>query len=278
MSLLIPFLAKLKESGAERVFFAPNERAVALEGEQRRPMSGDPVRGAAILEAVSELLSQDDISGLSSRPRIVRHEHEGEDFVLEIVRQATGVALGIRQAAKTTRALRDSVRRDDPPAASKSPVPEPRRDAGPTSSRKRPSRRPQGAAADREPPPVEDTRARARGPAEVDPGSREPVLGSRGPLPDERLETKQLRRPDGARAASEAGDGAQEVLQRARDVARETAVEAARDAAREAARDVAREAARDVAREAARDVAREVAAEATRSAGETAREVAAEAA
>ncbi|MBX3220311.1 MAG: hypothetical protein KF795_07300 [Labilithrix sp.] len=231
MSQLIPFLSKLKESGSERVFFAPNEEAVALDGEVRRAMPGGPIRGATILEAVSELLSQDDITGLSSRPRIVRHEHDGEDFVLEIVRQASGVALGIRQAAKPARALRDSVRRDDPPVASKSPVPGDarRQDPGPAPARaKRPSRRPQGVGGDRETPVIEEARAGA--PAmELDLGSRV-GHGARN-LPDERLDTKPVRRPDGqARTpAPPAGDGAaaEELIRRATEAARAAATEIA---------------------------------------------------
>jgi twitching motility protein PilT len=100
LSQLSPLVAKLKQSGADRVFFAPNEAGVVLDGEALRPLSGGPVPGGVILAAVSEILSQDDIAGLSNRPRIVRHEHDGEELVFEIVRQANGVALGIRLPAR----------------------------------------------------------------------------------------------------------------------------------------------------------------------------------
>lgn len=122
MSELVPLLARLKESGAERVFFAPNEQAVVHEGDAKRAMPGRPVNAAMLLEAVSELLSQDDIDGLSThRPRIVRYEHDGEDFVLEIVRYGQGVALGIRHAARAGR-LRE-------PAGKLPPVAPPRRNS-----------------------------------------------------------------------------------------------------------------------------------------------------
>jgi twitching motility protein PilT len=104
MSQLTPLLAKLKASGADRVFFAPNDHGYALDGEAKRQVPGGPVHGQVLLAAVSELLSHDDITDLSStRPRIVRHEHDGEDFVLEIVRHGAGVALGIRQAPRANR-------------------------------------------------------------------------------------------------------------------------------------------------------------------------------
>ncbi len=100
MSQLLPFLAKLRESGADRVFYAPNEDAVLFDGDRMQPLPGGPVPTSRILEAVSELLSNEDIRGLSTRPRIVRHQHDGVDYVLEIVRHGNGVALGIRLAAK----------------------------------------------------------------------------------------------------------------------------------------------------------------------------------
>ena len=234
VSQLTPLLEKLKQSGAERVFFAPNEQGVLFDGEARRAVPGGPIRGATILEAVSELLSQDDISGLSSRPRIVRHEHDGEDFVLEIVRQANGIALGIRPAARPARALRDSVRREDPP--SPPPRADVRRDPAPAPA----------AAHVRAPNP----------PMELELGSRAPIA----PPIDERIDTKQLNRSHvepaaraqepPARAAAPAAPGlsVQDILQIARD--------AARDAAREVARDVAQNVGRDAAREALRDAPR----------------------
>jgi twitching motility protein PilT len=107
MSQLGVLVAKLKECGAERVFFAPNDAGTAFDGESKRPLEGRPVPPRALHEAVSELLSHDDIQSLSAtRPRIVRHEHDGEDFVLEILRHGDGVAIGIRAAPKPARPAR----------------------------------------------------------------------------------------------------------------------------------------------------------------------------
>lgn len=83
---------------------APGELAYAGEGDSRKPLPGGPVHGNTIIEAVSEVLSNDDILALSpSRPRIIRHEHDGDDFVLEVIRYGSGIALGIRIATRGAR-------------------------------------------------------------------------------------------------------------------------------------------------------------------------------
>lgn len=97
MSQLAALLSRFKESGVERLLFTPNEAPYAVEGDARRSLGGPPVRAAHLSEAVSEILSADDIAGLSStRPRIVRQEHEGEELVLEIQKHPVGVSLGVR--------------------------------------------------------------------------------------------------------------------------------------------------------------------------------------
>jgi twitching motility protein PilT len=124
MSQLARLVSRLKESGAERVLFVPNEPGL-IDADTNRPLGGGPVRAGTILEAVCELLSNDDIQGLSAtRPRIVRHEHEGDEFVLEILRHPAGLSLGIRPSAKPIRSLRDSVKRDEP-RRPEPPKPEP---------------------------------------------------------------------------------------------------------------------------------------------------------
>ena len=234
MSQLIPLLAMLKQSGAERVVFAPNEQGVVLDGDARRPIPGGPIiSGATILEAVAELLSQDDIVGLSNRPRIVRHEHDGEDFVLEIVRQPNGVAVAIRQAVRAVRGHRDSVRREEPPAPPKAspartrrsaPAPPPAAGVG-ESPKRSPSRNAE------KPVRIDDRRGRD-GAIELDLGSAVPAF-SKAALPDERHDTKPVRRADVAPQD---------------DASKLEIIQLAREAAREVAREVAREALRDVPR------------------------------
>ena len=80
MSQLASLLARFKDASADRVIFAPNEQGYALEGDGKRALPGGPVRDSTLFAAVSEVLSNDDIRGLSStRSRTIRHEHEGEE-------------------------------------------------------------------------------------------------------------------------------------------------------------------------------------------------------
>lgn len=100
MSQLVPLLTKLKESGADRIFLAPGEVGYAFTGDARRAIDGGALNAGMLLEAIAEVLSHDELRDLpGNRPRIVRHEHGGEGFVLEIVRQSGGIGLGIRYAS-----------------------------------------------------------------------------------------------------------------------------------------------------------------------------------
>lgn len=118
MSQLASLLARFKDASADRVIFAPNEQGYALEGDGKRALPGGPVRDSTLFAAVSEVLSNDDIRGLSStRSRTIRHEHEGEEYVLEIIRQGNAVALGIRSASKQGGRVPPA-----PPSSSPSPV------------------------------------------------------------------------------------------------------------------------------------------------------------
>ncbi len=93
-------LATLKHSGAEKVLFAPNEAPQASLGDMTRALPGGATKANVILDALGELLSKDDIDGLSAtRPRIVRHEQDGHQYVLEAVRHPSGVAVTLRYAA-----------------------------------------------------------------------------------------------------------------------------------------------------------------------------------
>jgi putative hydrolase of HD superfamily len=116
LSQLVPLLTKLKESGAERIFLAPGEVGYAFTGEARRPIDGGELEASMLLEAIAEVLSHDELRDLpGNRPRIVRHEHGGEDYVLEIVRQSGGIGLGIRYASLRpvrTPTFRESPSRD----------------------------------------------------------------------------------------------------------------------------------------------------------------------
>jgi hypothetical protein len=104
VSALATLLTSFHEARAERVFFAPGEVALAFSGGESRPLGRDPWARSLLVEAISELLSQDEIQDLpNSRPRIVRHEHDGVDYVIELARQASGIAVGVRLGRATLR-------------------------------------------------------------------------------------------------------------------------------------------------------------------------------
>ena len=93
-------LATLKHSGAEKVLFTPNESPQAIDGDAKRALPGGATKPKMIAEALGELLSNDDIDGLpTNRARIVRHEQDGEQYILEVVKQATGIAVTVTASA-----------------------------------------------------------------------------------------------------------------------------------------------------------------------------------
>ncbi len=93
-------LATLKHSGADKVLFTPGEAPQATLGDMMRALPGGATKPNMLLDALGELLSKDDIDALSAtRPRIVRHEQDGELFVLEALRHPGGVAVTVRYAA-----------------------------------------------------------------------------------------------------------------------------------------------------------------------------------
>ena len=92
-------ILKLLDANAEQIIFATGERPVVVVDGRRQELPMSPSAPRVLLTAAGELLSQDEISELpSNRPRIVRHDHDGEMFVVEMTKQGTGIAMTIRPA------------------------------------------------------------------------------------------------------------------------------------------------------------------------------------
>jgi twitching motility protein PilT len=71
---------------------------IVNEGE-KRSIGSAPMTSQLILAAAAEVLSQDDLADLpANRPRVVRHEHGGDSWVIEVSRVRAGVSLAVRRA------------------------------------------------------------------------------------------------------------------------------------------------------------------------------------
>jgi twitching motility protein PilT len=223
VSQLNILIEKLKASGAERVVFVSNELGLAVEGEVQRTLPGGPIHAVTISAAVGELMSQEDIAALTARPRILRHEHEGEEFVLELSRRPNGLAISIRPAARNAR----SPRREEPSLA--------QRNAATYTA-------PQAARASARPPAIEATDVVSA--LELDVSSRvsvpaRPASNVEVPVPPPLPPQRSAPLPIVSPAPAMTDAMAHEIMRLARDVAFETAREAAREAVRAAARDAA---------------------------------------
>lgn len=209
MSQLVGLLSKLKESGAERIFYAPGEVGYAYDGDAKRPI-GESVRATTIVEAIAEVLSYDELRDLpDNRPRIVRHEHAGEGYILEVVRQSSGVALGIRFAP--ARPVREPTFRDATRDSNKEAAPKLKELPRTLSRRFRPSaNKLQALKAARRTVRVElDDEGNPIDPFANDPPARPPRVAPHEPAaeaktasPVHTLDTKRVQRPVAGAAPS----------------------------------------------------------------------------
>jgi twitching motility protein PilT len=145
---LASFLSILRASGAEKIVLAAERAPRLVSGSDERPLSGSPTSAAELEDALGELISADELAGLpSTRARVLRHEQDGQSFVLELSRRAaspdgpSGVCVVIRFASPRAAApppprARASAR---PPAHKKAPS---MALAAPAGARARPEARP----------------------------------------------------------------------------------------------------------------------------------------
>ncbi|MDB4942388.1 MAG: Twitching motility protein PilT [Labilithrix sp.] len=143
MSNLAPLFTLLEDAGADELRLTPNERPKAITGAAASDASAQPITSRVIMAAAQELLSQEELADLpSSRPRTVRHEHDGVLYVIEISKGVAGIGMLIRPARRAL--LREAPKETPKPvkrsrqmrAPSTPPraAPEPERAAPPSSS------------------------------------------------------------------------------------------------------------------------------------------------
>ena len=105
MSSLAPLFSMLENAKADELRLAPGEAPCVMTDGERRDIASQPMNARLIMAAAADLLSQEELADLpSQRPRIVRHEHEGVLYVVEISRSSAGIGLVIRPAKKAQRA------------------------------------------------------------------------------------------------------------------------------------------------------------------------------
>src|SRR3954471_8091717 len=69
-----------------------------IAGGEMRHIGTQPMNARQITAVAAEVLPIEELRELSGqRPRVVRHEHNGETYVIEIVREVEGLSLAIRR-------------------------------------------------------------------------------------------------------------------------------------------------------------------------------------
>lgn len=124
----------MKQAGAEKLRLAAGEPASATV-DGRLQNVGERLSVTAITAVASEVMPAEELSLVGARrSRLVSHEHDGENFVIEVAREGAGVALVIRPAghgslrprsaiAEVTLPKRRPRTHSRPPARSTTPSP-----------------------------------------------------------------------------------------------------------------------------------------------------------
>jgi twitching motility protein PilT len=121
----------LEQNAADQVVLIPGERPSAIVDGKKKELGSERMGVRAILVVAGEVLSQDELRDLpTQRPRIVRHEQDGVQYVIEVAREGDGVRVAVRSAApkkKKSQHLRMSRppprTSRPPPRTSRSPMP-----------------------------------------------------------------------------------------------------------------------------------------------------------
>ena len=99
MSSLAQLFAVFGRLTVEELRLTSGDNPYVLSEGERRNLGSSVLTTQVILAAAAEVLSQDDLSDLpTQRPRVVRHEHGGETWMIEVSRVRSGVSLAVRRA------------------------------------------------------------------------------------------------------------------------------------------------------------------------------------
>ena len=100
MSSLAQLFAIFERIPCEEVRLSSGEAPYVLRADgAKQPISQQAISTPLIMAAASEVLSQQDLADLpSARPRVVRHEANGESWLVEVARTKVGMTLGVRRA------------------------------------------------------------------------------------------------------------------------------------------------------------------------------------
>ncbi|MDB4943111.1 MAG: Twitching motility protein PilT [Labilithrix sp.] len=100
MSSLSQLFAVFERIPCEELRLTTGENPfVMLNDGAKKPIGTSPMTAQHILAAAGEVLSDEEIEALpTSRPRVVRHEADGESWVIEVSRARSGLSLSVRRA------------------------------------------------------------------------------------------------------------------------------------------------------------------------------------
>jgi twitching motility protein PilT len=99
MSGLSQLFAVFERLPMEELRLTSGEAPYVINEGERRAIGTTLMTTQVILAAAAEVLSQDELADLpAQRPRVVRHEHGGETWMVEVSRVRAGVSLAVRRA------------------------------------------------------------------------------------------------------------------------------------------------------------------------------------
>lgn len=98
MSSLSQLLAFFERVPADELRLTSGESPYVVSEGQRRPVGSQPMNARLLHAAASEILNKDELEQLTAdRPRVVRHEHQGATWHIEVTRVSSGVAMTVRR-------------------------------------------------------------------------------------------------------------------------------------------------------------------------------------